>query len=109
MRVAMVTPGTHGKRRDSRVAVNFPVRLILDPNGERHEHDALLLDVSDRGVRLVTDADVRMREEVEVIPQEGREFAVRGKVMWIAIFQARHENHLGIQLSQAHKVESWKG
>ncbi|HET7840649.1 MAG TPA: PilZ domain-containing protein [Terriglobia bacterium] len=104
-----VIQGKHGKPRESRVAVNFPVRLIQDPNGERRENDALLLDVSERGVRLVANAEVRMGEEVEVIPQEGPEFSVQGRVVWIAVFQARHENHVGIQLARPHEVESWKG
>ncbi len=98
-----------GKRRESRVAVNFPVRLILEPNGARLEHDALMLDASDWGVRLVTKTEVGMKEEVEVIPQEGPDFAVRGRVVWIATFRARHENHVGIQLLQPHTIESWKG
>lgn len=99
----------HGKRRESRVAVNFPVRLILEPNGARHEHDALLLDASEWGIRLVTSTEVGMKEEVEIIPQEGPDFAVRGRVIWMATFRARHENHIGIQLTRPHSIKSWKG
>ncbi len=105
----MVTQGTHGTRREPRVAVNIPVRLILEPDGARKDYDALLLDASEWGVRLVTGMEVSMGQPVELIPQEGPAFAVRGRVVWIATFYARHENHLGIQLTQPHSIRSWKG
>lgn len=96
-------------RRGQRVAVNFPVRVILQPDTQKSEHDALLLDASEWGVRLVLGGEVGMGETIEVIPREGPEFAVRGRVVWTAVFRARHENHIGIQLTQPQSVPSWKG
>jgi hypothetical protein len=105
----MTAQGAQERRRDRRVAVNFPVRVVFRPDGQRNEHDALLLEASDWGVRLVLGADISMGETVEIIPQEGPDFAVRGRVVWIAEFRARHESHVGIQLSRLQSVQSWKG
>ncbi len=102
------TKGANERRAGHRVAVNFPVRLILEPDGERREHAALLIDASEWGVCLVTGSEVSMGQSVEVIPQEGAEFAVHGRVVWIASFHLRSENHLGIQLNRPQSVQSWK-
>jgi len=97
------------RREGRRVTLNCPVRLILNPDGQRSECNALLLDASERGARLVLASEVRMGGAVEIVPQEGPEFAVHGRVVWIAEFRARHENHLGIQFSEPHLVPSWRG
>jgi PilZ domain-containing protein len=105
----MQTQKAHDRRKGQRVAVNFPVRVILQPDGQRSERDGLLLEASEWGVRIVLGSEVGMGETIEVIPREGPGFAVRGRVVWIAVFRARHENHIGIQLAQPQSVPSWKG
>ena len=96
------------RRESRRAALNCPVRIIFNSNGEQCECDALLLDASERGARVLVRGEVGVGKVIEVIPQEGPDFAARGRVIWTAEFRARHETHLGIQFSEPHIVPSWR-
>jgi PilZ domain len=97
------------RREGGRVVLNRPVRLILNAGGQPTEYEAVLLDASERGACLVVRIEVKMGEDVEVVPQEGPGFSTRGRVVWIAEFRTRHENHVGIQFAAPHAVPSWRG
>jgi hypothetical protein len=73
----------HIPRRVGRFPANLGLALILDPDGEKTEVQARTSDLSQYGTALYAEARLEAGQLVEVIPNEGPEFAIRARVIWV--------------------------
>ena len=70
-------------RRVGRFPAKLALVLILDPEGEKTEAPAQTSDLSQYGTGLVTEASLEAGQLVEIVPNEGPEFAIRARVIWV--------------------------
>lgn len=88
-------------RRSIRTKANVPVRLMLDYRGQSVLRDSVVLELSDRGVRVVATPEFKPGSVVEVIPAEGSRFAQRARIVWIGTPDSSTENQAGLEFLNA--------
>lgn len=89
-------------RRLDRIPTHSPVTLEFDSQGKRLRQRAILLDVSDRGMRLKTSAELAKGQEVDVIPQHGLEEPERTRVAWVTEAGGEQAYLVGLETREAH-------
>jgi hypothetical protein len=75
------TDGTSS--RPERTPVSIPVSVLIDPDAKRIRQRGVVLDISDRGLRLKLPAKLVPGEILEVTPRESISYAERSRVMWV--------------------------
>jgi hypothetical protein len=73
----------HKPRRVGRLPAKLALVLILDPEGEKTQVPAETSDLSQYGTALCTEASLQAGQVVEIVPNEGPEYAIRARVIWV--------------------------
>jgi hypothetical protein len=84
-------------RRSVRTKANVPVRLMLEYRGQMVLRDSVVLDLSNRGVRVVATPEFKPGLVIQIIPAEGSRFAQKARVVWIGPPGASEERHAGLE------------
>lgn len=85
------------KRRSARRQVRLAVILLVDSEGKSIESEASTVDLSEYGVRVEAGIQLTQGQIVEVITNEGPEFAVRGRVIWTGAVGSEQEGQAGLE------------
>ncbi len=85
------------KRRCARKRVRLAVILLAESEGKSVEGEASTVDLSEYGARVETDIRLTQGQIVEVITNEGPEFAVRGRVIWTGSVGSEQEGQVGLE------------
>jgi len=70
-------------RQARRLPARIPVRLILDPRSPLVAHTAFTVDISPSGARVRADVSLSPGQAVNVVPNEGTQYAIPGRVVWV--------------------------
>jgi PilZ domain len=98
----MVPDKTSNARNLDRIPTHAPVTLVYDSQGQQLRQRAILLDVSDRGMRLKTSAELAKGQVVDVISQHGLEEPERTRVAWVSEAGDEHAYIIGLETVEAH-------
>ena len=90
-----------------RVPVSIPVTLVIESEGKKVGHPAYMIDVSAQGLRLKTRVPLAPEQTVEIEPNEGPSYVVRGRVIWVAVPQASQEVEAGLEFLQRFPTSTW--
>jgi hypothetical protein len=69
--------------RQERTPVSIPVSVLIDPDAKKIRQRGVMLDISDRGLRLKVNSALVPGEILEVTPREGITYTERSRVMWV--------------------------
>jgi hypothetical protein len=70
-------------RRSHRQSAAFPVTLLVRSRLRQTEYSGHTVDISLEGARLCCTVILRPGQVIAVVPDEGRAFALRGRVVWV--------------------------
>ncbi len=85
------------ERRSLRRPLRLAVILISDPEGQEAKGEAYTADFSQHGLRVQTNLSLNPGQVVEVITNDGPEFAVRGRVVWIGEPASERAGEAGLE------------
>jgi len=68
--------------RSQRIPATIPIRLVVESEGFKVEHDASTVDLSLRGVRVRTLLSLFPGETVGIIPRGDSRHAISARVVW---------------------------
>jgi hypothetical protein len=97
----MAADKTSNARHLDRIPTHAPVTLVFESQGQHLRQRAILLDVSDRGMRLKTSAELVKGQAVDVIAQNGLEEPERTRVAWVTEGQGEHAYIVGLETLEA--------
>jgi hypothetical protein len=69
--------------RPERTPVSIPVSVLIDPDTKKIRQRGVMLDISDRGLRLKIKSTLVPGEILEVTPREGISYTERSRVKWV--------------------------
>jgi hypothetical protein len=87
-------------RRYERKPANNPATIIVGCNGNKSEHQAYLVEISQRGLRLRVDASLTPGQIVLVMSGDRPKSAVRGRVAWAREPKSGRQWEAGLELLQ---------
>ena len=87
-------------RRCQRKSGRLALMLISDSGGKKVEGPALTLDFSQYGVGVEAGTSLAPGQIVDVIPREGPEYAVRGRIVWVGKAQSDLGGKAGLEFLQ---------
>ncbi len=90
------------QRRWPRARANVPVRLALEYRGQTILRDSTVLDLSNRGIRVLAGPEFTPGLIVRVIPNEGADFAEKARVVWIGPAASSSERQAGLEFLDPH-------
>ncbi len=96
-------------RRHRRTPMDIPVKLAADWNGARVVYPARMLDASESGARLETDASPKSNQIIVLAPRKARTAGVVCRVVWVAEAGPRRQRQLGVNFFSEGSVDFWKG
>ncbi len=94
-------------RGNRRIAMNIPVRLIIDPQGTRTEHVVQMLNASEWGARLRTGIRLDSNKIIEVVPRANSSSGVLGRIVWSAELGPSRETETGVNFLAPCGVDFW--
>jgi hypothetical protein len=84
-------------RRSKRVPAQIPVKLVTNSLFRRSACQALTLDISQAGARVRAHAKLSPGQPVQVVPNEGIERAIPGRIVWVSQLFAGPLGEAGIE------------
>ena len=69
--------------RPERTPVSIPVSVLIGPDTKKIRQRAVMLDISDRGLRLKIKSPLVPGDILEVTPREGISYTERSRVRWV--------------------------
>ncbi len=94
-------------RRYLRMASHLPVTLLADFDGKRVHHASWLLDLSTWGVRVRVNFTPKPGTMVEVIPNGGPKYPIRGRVVWVGKAGSPEEGQAGLEFISPCPTSFW--
>jgi PilZ domain len=70
-------------RRSKRVHAQLPIKLLLDSLFAKYACEALTLDISQAGARVRANIPLSPGQAVRVVPNEGIDRAIPGRIVWV--------------------------
>jgi hypothetical protein len=96
-----MSPNSETKtRRCQRRRVRLALMLISDPEGEKVESPAISFDFSQYSLGVETGASLVPGQLVDIVPNEGPEFAVRGHIVWVGEAGSDQQGKAGLEFLQ---------
>lgn len=84
-------------RRFSRRAVELPVRIFIPQSDFEQPQRAFVRDLSQEGARIFSDLPLLPGQTVRLIPNEGLEYAVPGRVVWSRVTETPSGHEAGVE------------
>jgi hypothetical protein len=69
--------------RPERTPVSIPVSVLIDPDTKKIRQRGVMLDISDRGLRLKIKLTLAPGDILEVTPRQGISYTERSRVRWV--------------------------
>jgi hypothetical protein len=69
--------------RPERTPVSIPVSVLIGPDTKKIRQRGVMLDISDRGLRLKIKSTLVPGDILEVTPREGISYTERSRVRWV--------------------------
>jgi c-di-GMP-binding flagellar brake protein YcgR len=96
-------------RRYERIPVTVPVTILVEnKKGRKVPQSMRMVDVSDHGVRLRGASGLSTGQVIELIPSEGPQYAVQGRVVWGNLMSGSDEAEYGLEFLNPYPVKSWE-
>jgi PilZ domain len=87
-------------RRGARSPARLALMLIIDADGEKVESPARAYDFSQFGLGVKAGAPLVPGQIVDVIPNEGPEYRVRSRVIWVGEAESDKGGKAGLEFLQ---------
>jgi hypothetical protein len=87
-------------RRLRRIPAQLPIKLVLSSLFTKSACDALTLDISQAGARVRASVPLSPGQSVQVVPNEGIERAIPGRIVWVSRLFAGPHAEAGIEFLQ---------
>lgn len=87
-------------RRGVRSRARLALMLIIDADGEKTESPARAYDFSQFGMGVEVPAPLTPGQIVDVIPNEGPEYRVRSRVVWVGEAESDTGGKAGLEFLQ---------
>jgi len=84
-------------RQARRLPARIPVKLIFDSRRPEVTHNAFTVDISPSGARVRAGVSLSPGQAVNVIPNEGTQYAIPGRVVWVSEVPADPGAEAGIE------------
>ncbi len=84
-------------RRSERKPVRIAVLLLVDSESEQVEQEASTLDLSQHGLRVQSKVMLCPGQLVQIIPNEGPEYAVLSRVVWVGPASSDQGGEAGLE------------
>ncbi len=86
-------------RQARRLPARIPVKLTVGSRSPQVTHDAFTLDISPSGARVRASVSLSPGQAVNVIPSEGTQYAIPGRVVWVSEAPTQPGAEVGIEFS----------
>ena len=95
-------------RRYQRITVAVPVTIMVEnERGRKVPQTMRMVDVSDHGLRLRGPTGLFPGQALELIPSEGPQYAMQGRVMWGNLLPGSQEAEFGVELVDPFPTGTW--
>lgn len=84
-------------RRSERRPVRIAVLLLLESGGEQVEQEASTVDLSQHGLRVQAKLVLTPGQLVQIIPNEGPEYALLSRVVWVGPTSSDRGGEAGLE------------
>jgi PilZ domain len=84
-------------RRSRRVPAQLPIKLLLGSLFTKSACEAFTLDISQSGARVRANVALSPGQAVQVVPNEGMERAIPGRIVWVNKLIAGPSGEAGIE------------
>lgn len=84
-------------RRSVRRPLKLAVILLAESDGEKIQREAYTSDLSEHGLRVQTDVALSPGQIVQVLPCNGLEYAMPGRVIWVGEPRSDEAGEAGLE------------
>lgn len=92
----MISANKRGTRRTERIYYRLPFNMVIKKKGKKVVHEAMGIDISELGARLLAGIVLSPGQVVEIHPK-GAGKPVQGRVVWVGDTGSEEQREIGLE------------